>query len=225
MQLFHSIDWPATLSAIATTATALIAFAGLRSWQKQIAYSTTHELAVRIAAAAGTLRVVFYSVRAPLVLAEEFPPEFHQDNSRPQGVISKRYQHVYTNRYAQLQPRIFALLETLGPAQVILGDPTASEIERLVLKAQKLHRVWSERVAQLERGEELNWPEENSVWRQEIVDSSHADRTGATDPLSVEFDRAYRALLEALRPQLPAQPVALTERIRKLVPSPRSASN
>jgi hypothetical protein len=193
-------DW---IAAGATVIGVGIAWSALDQWQSQLRGTTRHNVAVEIAVAAGRLRLHFYSARAPLVFASEFPMSYHGRTGKAHDATGDEaadaYAHVYSQRFAQLHPIVMEMVDLIGKAEVIVDKELAHAVEALARKALELQYLWQEAVHYKRAGESavIGYNDQSFVTRVRL--SSHAIRESPVDPLSKEFDAAYAHVLALVR--------------------------
>jgi hypothetical protein len=199
------IDWGLVaewLAALASVGTMAVAICALNSWHKQMRGQSRHSAAQDAATVAHALRYAFYEARSPFIEAWEFPPAYLQ---RPTGqrTIDEEadaYAHVYAERRKFLWPYIKAVVDLIPKCGAVLGDEVANRLEKLARTARKLEFYHQYDVAARRDPEGgANWTDKDLPKRAREGAEVYPDRN---DAFSLEFEAAYRAVLDSIKRNL-----------------------
>ena len=195
-----SIDWGLVadwIAAVAALGTLAVAGFALNVWRTKARASIVHE----VEAAAWSLRYAFYGARSIIIEGWEFPELYREamrNRSRTDEDEAEGHWHVYQNRLKEMWPYVKAVAELRAKCGAVFGDSAADACEKLAMAARAL-RFHMEQDVQIKRaGESVRqWTDQDHV--REVSENVLAQK-GSKDKLSTEFETAFRALLNLLKP-------------------------
>lgn len=178
--------------ALAALVAAYVAWAGLRTWRKQLVWTEGHNVAIQVIRATYLLRDALQSVRNPFMDVSEAPgiglglPSEEADRAYIEAV-----QRAYDNRWKAVLDASRKLEEALLEAEVLWGRAARTAFQDIavcrgrLLVALRQHLRWLRDKRAAERAE--------GAARQQVDDLIYDVSTEATP------DPYYRTLLAAVQ--------------------------
>lgn len=184
--------------ALAAMAAAGAAFAGLRTWRRELRGRHEYDLARRLLLATYRVRDRLTFVRNPFLAAQEFPDDYPRGpEGRTPDVEQRATAHVYANRWEPLAAAMRDFETDALEAEVLWGaaaEQTCTALRRCVVKlkvAIEEHLYW---IGNAHRDEP---PEDRERIRAAVWQGSRS-----VDPLSQEIAAAVAGIEALARPHL-----------------------
>jgi hypothetical protein len=200
---FHTIEWGSVaewVAGIAAVATAIIAWAALRSWRDQMRGTSRHAAAAEIAETARLTKYHFYDARSPLYEQWEFPPDYDVLTQHGRDDEAKAWAHLFTNRFRGLAEQVNRLATLRAKAGALLNEECAAALEELARKARSLRYMFQQKVEHRRVGPDIvaQWPDQ--AWVKQVDQSVEVNPQNHTDAFSIDFEARYAALMSLVKP-------------------------
>lgn len=118
--------------ALAALVTAGVAVAGLTTWNRQLRGSARFETARSMAKAAYMVRDRLQACRSPLLLAQEFPADYHEAGpTRSPEVEAKGYAFLYSQRWLPVFEAMQEFDTSVLAAEALWGQPIRDAADEL----------------------------------------------------------------------------------------------
>ena len=185
-------DW---LTAGASLWAVTVAYSGVEAWKRELRAQGTHATAMEIAAAVGTLHVEFFNTRAPLL--EEWEMAGNDTADGGAELLPSGMERALLKRYAELHTHIMTVHNVRGKALAVLGKECAGALLKLTRKARETQSKFHLYCILQGTGDRADPSQLESARSQ-----AFAPPDNPQDSFSVEFEEAFRAVLDALDPFL-----------------------
>ena len=187
--------------AIATAAvvTAVAAFKGLRTWQRETEWRENREVARNLVRNTFKVRDSLNHVRNPLIRPYEFPKDWDPRENHTPEVNSQNTAYVYENRLKVLRDAMQELEVAVLEAEVFWGPEVESRMRGVRSCRSRLIVSLEQHISNLRSGHmELR---DNHEQQQKVHNDIYRS-PGDQDDLSVSIQDALNSVLEVAQPHL-----------------------
>jgi hypothetical protein len=189
------------LVGAAAIVTPLIAFTGLKNWNRELRGKAAFEVAVGLTKATYKLRDEIRSCRAPMIRADEFP-DGHQPsvwNKDPQ-IKAEAYLHVYAARWQPVQAALQEFdTQTLG-AEALWGEVIRQKTDELRGSVRELSAAIDAVIANIASGDQ-HFSTDGDFGRK-MRATVNASMSDTKNKFSLGLETAVSGVERELRPQL-----------------------
>lgn len=187
--------------ALAAIVTVKVAVKGLSTWNRQLRGTADFDAARGLAKATYKVRDKLQACRSPLVMDQEFPPEYYVEGGRRSPELEARgYAFVYYNRWSPVWEAIQEFDVSVLEAEALWGKPIREATDSLHKVVREVNVAIDALIANAASGGEdfSSDPEFGKKMRSTVS----AVRTNSENEINKKLAAAVQAIDDQLRPHL-----------------------
>lgn len=187
--------------ALAAIVMATVAVKGLNTWNRQLRGTAYFDVARGLTKATHKVREKLQACRSPLLLAQEFPPEYYDaEGNRSPEQEAKGYAFVYSNRWSPVWEAMQEFDVSVLEAEALWGKPIREATDSLRKVVREVNVAIDALIADAASGgEDFSSDREFGKKIRGIVS---ALPTNSENELNKKLAAAVQAIDDQLRPHL-----------------------